>query len=69
VASGGDIVSRRQVAPPQDDRPRKTYICRCKRCGVPCIRDYAEPPKGCPHGMPGCVWYELVPVAQEEAIS
>jgi len=59
-------MSRRQSRP-LDDRPRKIYICRPKCCNLPCIRECAEPPEGCPH-WPGidnlAVWYELVPVKQ-----
>ena len=43
--------------------PSRTYICRHKPCGIPCIREYTEPPAGCPYGY--CSdpdWYELVPV-------
>lgn len=50
----------------------KTYICRPKCCGVPCIREYEEPPTECcfkdcrvPGFQPRPEWYELVPVQKE----
>ena len=54
--------------PPMDERSPKTYICRAKRCGVPCIREFTEPPTGCSHWSgydARAEWYELVPVRRE----
>ncbi len=62
---------RRKPTAPAPAPAKETYICISKDCGGTgsyCIRQYAEPPSGCPYQdcvpghRPTATWYRLVPL-------